>query len=273
MIPESFEMLRDGETGNQTTSLGVLVRIGAMNAYGPLADAYRVLGEVVAASGLWGDDRIFLAICLLQRSRYGLDKGVLEASRLHWGDSYYALRQSLEAAGTADLMRRQPNLVKPWLAAGTDEPAYKAFRNAFHTNQTLPTADPLTAELRQWYGRSSRVGHSSIYGFAQRLIITDRDPQNRRTIGFGYFDGADKQDPLETAAQVVAHFRNHLQVHLVIQRVFARALDPALQHDRAKWDASHAAAQNELDVVLARLDAGVSLLIAPGQQAVIQLKK
>ena len=273
MIPETFEMLRDGETGNQTTSISVLIRTGTINAYGSVADAYKTLGDVAAASGLWRDDRIFLAICLSQRSRYGLDKGILEASRLHWGDSYYTLRQSIEAAGAVDLMRRQPNRVKPWLAAGTDKAAYKAFQNAFHTDQTFPRTDPLTAELRQWYGRGSRLGHSSIYGFVQRLIITDRDPQNRRMIGFGYFDGADKQNPIETAAQVVAHFRNHLQVHMVIQRVFARALDPALQHDRAKWDAAPAAASAALDVVLARLDAGVSLLIAPGQQAVIQLRK
>jgi hypothetical protein len=273
MIPETFEMLRDGETGNQNLSLGVLARTGAITAYGPVADAYKVLGEIAAASGLWGDDRIFLGITMLQRCRYGLDKGVLEAFRLHWKDSYHPLRQSIEAAGAVDLIRRRPNLVKPWLAAGKNDTAYTTFLDTFPTAEILPRTDTLTAELRKWYGRSARLGHSSIYGFVQRLVITDRDPQNRRTTGFGYFDGADKKDALETAAQVVAHYRNHLQVHLLIQRVFARALEPALQHDRATWDAAHAAASDALDAVLARLDAGVSLPIAQGQQAVIQLRK
>ena len=271
MIPESLQMLLDGEAANQTISLKVLSRTGAVAVLGPINEAYKTIGDIAAASGLIGDDRVLLTLILLQRCRYTLDKGVLEALRLHWGDSYQELRQGIEAAGSADLLLRNPRHVKIWLDAGGNDAAYGRFRDTFTTRERLPKTDPLTKELKHWYGLSSKMAHDSIFGFAQRLIVS-RDPQ-KVTVGYGYFDGANKQDPIDTAGQVIAHIKNHVQVHLLILKVLARAMDPALRHDRAKWDAAYKAASDALDALMARLHQGISLPVGPSEQAVIQLKK
>lgn len=100
---------------------------------------------------------------------------MLEILRLHGGDAYHMLRQAIEAAGSADLVRREPNLTKVWLAAGNNDQAYRQYKDAFNTNDLLPLNDDLTKELRAWYRRASKLAHGSIFGVANRLRI-DREP-------------------------------------------------------------------------------------------------
>jgi hypothetical protein len=106
MLPESLTMLMNHEPDNQAVSLHLLNNRGAVHALVPFHDAYKAISDIAAVSGLLGDERITLTLLLVLRCRYTLDKGILEVLRLHGGDAYHVLRQAIEAAGSADLVRR-----------------------------------------------------------------------------------------------------------------------------------------------------------------------
>ncbi len=266
MLPQSLTILMSHEAHNQETSLTLLTTTGAIAALAPLHDAYQVMSDVVAASGRLGDERITLTLLLVLRCRYTLDKGVLEILRLHGSDAYHTLRRAIETAGSADLVRRKSQLAKVWLASGNNDTAYQQYRNAFQTDQRLPKTDPLTRELHSWYDRASKLAHDSIFGFAGRLRI-DRGPQ-KIMIGFGYADGSPDQDQAKTAGEVLAHVRNHLQVHFLVLQVLARALDVALQHDRVKWGAALATASTALNNLRTLIAAGRRVAPAVGSTGV-----
>ncbi len=78
------------------------------------------MSDIAAASGLLGDERITLTLLLVLRCRYTLDKGVLEILRLHGSDAYHILRQAIEAAGSADLVRRKLADLRPLRAVSAD---------------------------------------------------------------------------------------------------------------------------------------------------------
>jgi len=144
-----LEALIKLEARNQEVSSRLLADTGADAAITPFREAYQVVGDIVVRSGLLSDERAVVTLVLMLRCRYTLDKGVLEVLRLHGNDAYHSLRQAIEAAGSADLVRRKARLTKVWLAAGINDGTYRTYKNEFHTDQLLPKNDDLTKDLRR----------------------------------------------------------------------------------------------------------------------------
>ncbi len=177
-----------------------------------------------------GDDDIVFAAIFVMRSGYSFEKGLVEVMRVHLSDSWGYMRSAIEAAGFVDLVRRDHALARTWLGAGTDEAQYELYRKRFRMARLFPEADPLMRKLRAMYDWASRMAsHGSPYSFSMRLLVAQQGTAQQ--IRFGY---QDVKRPGDIPGDVLTMFMVHINTHLTILQVFARALKDVIE--KATWD-------------------------------------
>lgn len=176
------------------------------------------------------DDDVTFAMLFLMRSAYAFERGLVEVMQVHLSDSFGHLRSALEAAGFADLVRRDRSLAGTWLDAANDEARYDLYRKKFRTNRMFPEADPPMRQIRLMYDWASRMAsHGSVYSFSTRLDVVREGAGVR--FNYRYHD---VRRPEDVPRDVLAIFMVHINTHLAVLQVFARALKDVIE--KAVWD-------------------------------------
>ncbi len=196
-----------------------------MGAYTALRD-----GAQRATTPRRTDDDVVFAVLFLLRSGYAFEKGLVEVMQVHLSDSFGHLRTAIEAAGFADLVRRDRALARTWLESADDEARYALYRRIFRTRQLFPKADPLMQQLVPMYDWASRMAaHGSVYSFSTRLAVAQQGTAWRFEYGY-----QDAKHPEETWRDVLTMFMVHINNHLRVLTVFGRALKDVIE--KRVWD-------------------------------------
>lgn len=249
---DDLERLHDKEEHNFAAARALLAEHGTYELLGTATECYALMAQMVSVSGIpeTRDDMEFAFICSL-RSRYYLQKGCLEIMRGHSGDGLGQLRQAVEAAGVADLVRRQPKFAQRWIESIQDEAHYKTYLGTFNSGQFFPDTDPMMVKLKVAYDIAAKRSHPSPHAFASRLSVTPVNTAGEQDFSYSFFDFSDPQEAQSTVLQA---FLLTVGTHAIVLDVYQRALAISMARDVNNWNLRRNALEAALGVQRARLD-------------------
>jgi hypothetical protein len=182
---------------------------------------YRLLGELIAASGLGPDDEVVAGLYFLLFSRYQLPVGLLSLLRGHRNDSFSHTRQAIESAAFAARIARHPRLALVWLKSRESDAAFREYREKFKPGKLFPADHTILGRLYERYDSCSSLSHPSLAAIAGHAIVHAEGDTFEAGFNYFQFKQGDLSEPARTFLWIV-------DTHLQLVRVFARVFDKAV---------------------------------------------
>lgn len=172
---------------------------------------------------------------LVMKSRKDFTLGVLQLLRAYRGMALVLLRGATEACAFAARIIKHPHLGNVWLNAALNGDAYEKYKDKF-TN-LFPKDDELLTRLFEFYDRSSKTIHNSIYSLAAHLSYGTEE--GKSVIKMNAFD-------LPEGYHVVTALYYTLDAHKLILKIFARSLKEHIKELNV-WETRYNAVEAKLD--------------------------
>lgn len=234
---EEIDLLRQAEETNYNVSRERLGDTAELVQHA--VNLYQLLFDFVERSAVKPRDEIVAGGMFLGACRYQLVVGSLTALRGHLNDSHFFTRRAVELCAFAYRIKSDPKLGMDWLQAWRDGPKYKQFRKDFSTKELFPTSHALLNNLYKRYELSSKLVHSSIYGFGRSLVTSAQPGMWQITFSYCELQDEDVSEPAGTLLYIV-------DTHFGILRVFEEVFAEVIAHDKIAWEA----ARNALDMTI-----------------------
>lgn len=234
---EEIDLLRQAEETNYAASRERLRDTAELTQ--ETVNVYQVLFDLVGSSGIKPRDEIVAGGMFLGACRYQLVVGSLMALRGHGNDSHFFTRRAVELCAFAYRIKNDPQLAMDWLQAWRDAASYKQFRKDFSTKELFPTSHPLLNNLYKRYDLSSKLVHSSIYGFGRNIQTTVQSGWWQITFSYCELNDQDLSEPAGTLLYIV-------DTHFGILRVFEEVLADVIIHNKDAWQNARNALDSKL---------------------------
>lgn len=186
---------------------------------------------------------VLVACRQLMITRLLFTKSIVAALRMYQGDSLSNLRRAIETCAFTVHMSKHRELCKVWCEAGLDALKYRAYRNAFRTEDVYRKEghadfNPLLPVLKGNFDLASKLLHGSIFGSANHFEQVPKEGRTPNKQSVNFFDM-----PVD---QFITTYFLILNTNLIILDLYGQVLRPHLT-DFPAW-------KKEYDDIKARVD-------------------